>query len=164
VLKLAAEKIGWGRPVAKGRGLGLACHFTFGGYAAHAMEVEVAGDGAVKIHRCVCAADVGLAINPLGLEAQMMGGTIDGIGTATNAAITIQDGQVQQTNLNTYRLITSAEAPDVEVHLVDSPHPPGGAGEMGTPTAAPALANAIYAASGRRLRSTPFKAALAAKA
>lgn len=157
VLKLAAEKIGWGRAMPNGRGLGLAGHFTFGGYAAHAMEVEVGADGAWKIHRCVCAADVGLPINPLGLEAQMMGGTIDGIGTATHAAITVDGGRVQQSNFADYPLITSAEAPDVEVHVVRSNAPPGGAGEMGTPSAAPALANAIFAASGRRLRDTPFR-------
>jgi len=160
VLRLAAEKIGWGRSVPKGRGLGLACHFTFGGYAAHAMEVEVGPDGALKIHRAVCAADVGLVINPLGLEAQMMGGTIDGIGTAMNAAITIEGGRVQQSNFTDYPLLTSAEAPEVEVHIVRSDAPPGGAGEMGIPTAAPALANAIFAASGRRLRATPFRTQL----
>jgi len=160
VLKLAAEKIGWGRAVAKGRGLGIACHFTFGGYAAHAMEVEVAEGDAVKIHRCVCAADIGLVVNPMGAEAQMMGGTIDGIGTAMNAAITVEGGAVRQRNFNDYRLITNAEAPDVEVYFVNSPHPPGGAGEMGTPSAAPALANAIFAATGRRLRDTPLKRAL----
>lgn len=162
VLKLAAEKIGWGRAMPKGRGLGLACHFTFGGYAAHAMEVETDPDGAWKIHRCVCTADVGLPINPMGLEAQMMGGTIDGIGTATHAAITVDGGRVQQSNFTDYPLITNAEAPDVEVHIVRSGAAPGGAGEMGTPSAAPALANAIFAASGRRLRDTPFKRQLAA--
>jgi isoquinoline 1-oxidoreductase subunit beta len=156
VLKLAAEKIGWGRALPKGRGLGVACHFTFGGYAAHAFEVEVAGDGALRIHRCVCAADIGLVINPLGAEAQMMGGTIDGLSWAMHQAITVDGGRVVQGNFNDYPLLRSAEAPDVEVHLVRSDFPPGGAGEMGTPTAAPALANAIFAASGRRLRDTPF--------
>jgi isoquinoline 1-oxidoreductase subunit beta len=118
--------------------------------------VEVAGDGALRIHRCVCAADIGLVINPLGAEAQMMGGTIDGLSWAMHQAITVDGGRVVQGNFNDYPLLRSAEAPDVEVHLVRSDFPPGGAGEMGTPTAAPALANAIFAASGRRLRDTPF--------
>ena len=159
VLKLAAEKIGWGRSVGRGRGLGLACHFTFGGYAAHAMEVEVDG-AAVRIHRCVCAVDVGQPVNPLGIEAQMMGGTIDGISTAMNLAITVDGGQIVQRNFNDYPLLTSAEAPDVEVHIVRSTEPPSGAGEMGIPTAAPALANALFAASGKRLRSQPFRSRL----
>lgn len=157
VLKTAAEKIGWGRDPGRGRGLGIACHFTFGGYAAHAFEVEAESEGAVRIRRCVCAADVGRVINPLGLEAQMMGGTIDGVSTAMNAAITIEGGRVREANFNDYPLLTSSEAPDVEVHIVDSGAPPGGAGEMGIPTAAPALANAVFAATGKRLRATPFR-------
>jgi isoquinoline 1-oxidoreductase beta subunit len=156
VLKLAAEKIGWGRSVPKGRGLGLACHFTFGGYAAHAMEVEV-GPGGMKIHRAVCAVDVGQPVNPLGIEAQMMGGTIDGLSTCMNAAITVDGGQIVQRNFNDYPLLQSAEAPDVEVHIVRSTASPSGAGEMGIPTAAPALANAVFAASGKRMRRQPFR-------
>jgi isoquinoline 1-oxidoreductase beta subunit len=159
VLKLAAEKIGWGRSVPKGRGLGLACHFTFGGYAAHAMEVEV-GAGGMKIHRAVCAVDVGQPVNPLGIEAQMMGGTIDGLSTCMNAAITVDGGQIVQRNFNDYPLLQSAEAPDVEVHIVRSTASPSGAGEMGIPTAAPALANAVFAASGKRMRSQPFRGQL----
>jgi isoquinoline 1-oxidoreductase beta subunit len=161
VLKRAAGAIGWGRPVARGRGLGLAAHFTFGGYAAHALEVSTDGNGGFQIERCICAVDIGRAINPLGAEAQMMGGTIDGISTAMNAAIAIEGGRVTTANFNDYPLLTSAEAPDVEVHFVDNGFPPGGAGEMGTPTAAPALANAIFAASGRRLRDAPFRPQLA---
>jgi isoquinoline 1-oxidoreductase beta subunit len=157
VLKVAAKKIGWGRDPGKGRGLGLACHFTFGGYAAHAFEVEMASDGALKIHRAVCAVDVGQAINPLGVEAQMMGGTIDGISTAMGQAITIEDGQVVQSNFTDYPLLISREAPDVEVHIVNSGMEMSGAGEMGVPTAAPALANAIFAASRKRLRNQPFR-------
>jgi isoquinoline 1-oxidoreductase beta subunit len=89
VTRLAAEKIGWGRTLPRGRGLGLASHFTFGGYAAHAMQVVVDDDGDFRIERCVCAVDVGRPINPLGLEAQMMGGTIDGLSTALGLEITI---------------------------------------------------------------------------
>jgi isoquinoline 1-oxidoreductase beta subunit len=157
VLQRAAERIGWGRTLAPGRGLGLACHFTFGGYSAHAMEVDVGADGALAIHRCVCAVDVGRVVNPLGVDAQMMGGTIDGLSTALNLEITVENGRVQQSNFHDYPLLRSAQAPDVEVIIVDSTAEPSGAGEMGIPSALPALANAIFAASGVRLRTLPIK-------
>jgi isoquinoline 1-oxidoreductase beta subunit len=157
VLKRAATAIGWGRPVARGRGLGLASHFTFGGYAAHAMEVAVDAEGGYRIERCVCAVDVGRAINPLGLEAQMMGGTIDGISTARNLEITIEGGRVREGNFDSYPLLGMRDAPDVEVIIVPSERDPAGAGEMGIPTAAPALANALFAATGKRIRSLPIR-------
>lgn len=156
VLKIAAEKIHWGRELPKGQGLGIACHFTFGGYAAHAIEVRVDG-GALRIERCVCAIDVGQPVNPLGIEAQMMGGTLDGISTALNLEITIKDGRVVENNFGDYPLLRSAQAPDVEVHIVPSTKPPSGAGEMAIPTAAPALTNAIFAATGKRIRNLPIR-------
>jgi isoquinoline 1-oxidoreductase beta subunit len=162
VLRLAAQRIGWGRSVPRGRGLGIAGHFTFGGYAAHAMEVSVASDGSYRIERCVCAVDVGRPINRLGLEAQMMGGTIDGLSTARNLEISIKEGQVMQSNFNDYPLLRIADAPDVEVAIVDSERDPSGAGEIGLPTAAPALTNAIFAASGHRVRNLPIGARLTA--
>jgi isoquinoline 1-oxidoreductase beta subunit len=155
VLRLAAEKIGWGRRVATGRGLGIAAHFVFGGYTAHAVEVEVAG-GELRVHRCVVASDVGQPVNPLGLEAQISGGTIDGMSAALHQEITVKDGRIEQSNFGDYRLLSMREAPIVEVHIVPSTLPPAGAGEMGTPTIAPALANAIFAATGKRLRRMPF--------
>lgn len=155
VLRRAADAIGWGRRLPPGRGLGLAAHFTFGGYAAHALEVTVAKDGTLRIERCICAVDVGRPINPLGLQAQMMGGTIDGLSTALNLAITIEGGRVQQSNFDDYPLLKSAQAPDVQVIIVDSDAEPSGAGEMGIPTLAPALCNAIFAACGVRLRRLP---------
>jgi isoquinoline 1-oxidoreductase subunit beta len=155
VLREAARHIGWERAPMAGRGRGIACHFTFGGYAAHAMEVSVVR-GEVRIHRCVCVADVGQPINPLGLDAQLMGGTIDGISTAMRLGITTAAGRVAQRNFTDYRLLTMAEAPDVEVHVIPSTLPPSGAGEMGIPSALPALTNAIAAATGHRIRRLPI--------
>ena len=156
VTRLAAEKIGWRRKLPPGHGLGIASHFTFGGYAAHAMEVSVDADGALTIHRCVCAVDVGQPVNPLGIEAQMMGGTIDGLSTAMALEIRIDKGRVVTKNFPDYPLLRSAQAPDVEVHVVPSRESPSGAGEMGIPTVAPALANAIFAATGVRIRRLPI--------
>ena len=157
VLKSAARAIGYGnRTLPEGHGIGLAAHFVFGGYTAHAMEVSVE-NGKPRIHRCVCATDVGQAVNPLGLEAQMMGATLDGISTAMNLEITVKDGRVQQNNFPDYPLLRMADAPDVEVVIVNSGFPPSGAGEMGIPTAAPALTNAIFAATGKRIRRLPIK-------
>lgn len=157
VLKLAAEKIGWGRAVPKGRGLGIAGHFVFGGYTAHAVEVSVADDGTLAVHRIVCAGDVGRLVNPLGVEAQMMGGTIDGLSTALNLEITLRDGQVVQRTFADYPLLQMKDAPAVEVHLVQSRLDPVGAGEMGLPSLPPALTNAIFAACGVRIRELPIR-------
>ena len=156
VARLAAEKIGWQRKLPQGHGLGIASHFTFGGYTAHAMEVSVGSDGIPVIHRCVCAVDVGQPVNPLGIEAQMMGGTIDGLSTAMNLEIRIDGGRIMTGNFPDYPLLRSARAPDVEVHIVASRETPCGAGEMGIPTAAPAFTNALFAATGVRIRRLPI--------
>ena len=155
VLRRAAKRIGWGRELPAGHGLGIAAHFTVGGYAAHAMEVAVAGDGSYRIERCVCVVDVGRPINRLGIEAQMMGGTIDGISTAQNLEIHIERGQVVEGNFDSYPLLQMADGPDVEIEIIDSERDPSGAGEMGIPTAVPALSNALFAATGKRIRSLP---------
>jgi len=160
VLQEAARRIGWGTPTPAGRGRGVACHFTFGGYAAHAMEVSVVR-GEVVFHRCICVVDVGQPVNLLGIEAQMMGGTIDGLSAAMRQAITVREGRVVQRNFTDYRLMRMSQAPDVEVHVVPSALPPVGAGEMGVPSALPCLANAIAAATGRRIRTLPVGGQLA---
>lgn len=156
VLQLAADKIGWKEKRTDGHGIGIACHFTFGGYCAHAFEVSVEGKD-LRIHRAICAVDVGRAVNPLGLEAQMIGGTIDGISTALNLAITVKEGQVQQHNFPDYPLLRMAQSPqNVEVHIAESTEDPSGAGEIGIPSVAPALANAVYAATTVRVRKLPM--------
>jgi isoquinoline 1-oxidoreductase beta subunit len=158
VLERVAREIGWGRAVPRGRGVGLAAHFTFGGYAAHAIEISVSPAGAIAFERVVCAVDVGRPINPLGIAAQMQGGTIDGLSTAMNLEITIKDGRVEQSNFDGYPLAPMVQMPrDIEVHVIDSPVDPAGCGEMGIPTAAPALANAIFAATGVRIRNLPMR-------
>ncbi len=160
VTERVAKEIGYGRKLPKGHGIGIASHFVFGGYAAHALEVSVK-NGKPHIHRCVCVADVGRIVNPLGLEAQMMGGTIDGLSTAMNLGITVKNGKIEQTNFPNYPLMQMRDAPDVEVHLMETEFAPAGGGEMGIPTAAPALCNAIFAATGKRIRTLPIGRQLA---
>jgi isoquinoline 1-oxidoreductase subunit beta len=155
VLREAARRIDYGRQRAKGRGVGIAAHFTFGGYTAHAIEVSARGDS-WHIENCVCVADVGHVVNPLGVHAQLSGGTIDGISTATGLQITVENGRVQQSNFDGYPLLRLPDAPKVETYIVPSTMTPCGAGEMGIPGAAPALANAVFAATGRRLRDLPL--------
>jgi isoquinoline 1-oxidoreductase beta subunit len=155
VLREAARQIGYNRKLPARHGIGLASHFTHGGYAAHAIEVAVSEAGEVSVVRCVCAADVGLIVNPLGAEAQFMGATLSGLSAALKLQITLKDGRIEQSNFPDYPLLRMAEAPEVEVFLLDSPYAPTGAGEIGIPPAAPALVNAIFAATGKRLRRLP---------
>jgi isoquinoline 1-oxidoreductase beta subunit len=154
VLRRAAERIGWGTTLPKGTGRGIAGHFVFGGYTAHAMEVAMS-DGELRVGRCVCVSDVGTVVNPLGVEAQLEGGTIDGLSTALNQGITVEGGRIVQSNFTDYPLMRMAQAPDVEVDVLRTDFAPSGAGEMGIPSAAPALANAIFAATGKRIRHLP---------
>jgi isoquinoline 1-oxidoreductase beta subunit len=156
VLKIAADKIGWTEKRNDGHGVGVACHFTFGGYTAHAFEVSVTGTN-LTIHRALCVVDVGRVVNPLAVEAQMMGGTLDGVSTALNLAVTVKEGQVQQHNFPDYPPMHMAQSPQsVEVHIVESTENPSGAGEIGVPSSAPALANAVYAATTVRVRKLPL--------
>jgi isoquinoline 1-oxidoreductase beta subunit len=157
LLRFVAERIGYGRDLLEGRGIGLATHFTFGGYAAHAMEVTVGSDGKLTIERIVAAIDCGLAVHPNAVEAQLQGGTVDGLSTALGLEITVKDGRVQQSNFHDYPLARIAMVPTLfEAHILSYDDVPTGVGEMGIPSAAPALANAIFAACGKRIRNLPI--------
>ena len=158
VLKLAAEKAGWGNVLGKGRGLGIAVHESFHTYVAQAAEVTVADDGRFKVDKVVCAVDCGIAVNPDVVVAQMEGGIGYALGTALRNKITLTNGQVDQSNFHDYEPLRIGDMPKVEVHIVGSAEPPTGVGEPGVPALAPAVSNAIFAATGKRLRSLPFTA------
>ena len=154
-LDLAAEKFGWGKKLPAGHGAGIAVHASFGSYVAQIAEVSL-DKGAIKVHRVVCAIDCGPVVNPLAIEAQMQSGIAFGLGAALHSEITFKDGKVEQGNFNNYGVLRLVEMPRVEVYIVPSSDKMGGAGEPGTPPIAPAVANAVFAASGKRLRKLPF--------
>ncbi|TLY26782.1 MAG: xanthine dehydrogenase family protein molybdopterin-binding subunit [Nitrospirae bacterium] len=155
VLELAAEKAGWGQPLPEGQGRGLSVQFVFGSYVAQVAEVEVAKSGEVRVTRVVCAVDCGMVVNPDTVRAQMEGGIMFGLTAALFNEITLKDGRVEQSNFDDYRMLRINEAPAVEVYLVKSAEAPGGIGEPGTTALAPALTNAIFAATGKRIRKLP---------
>jgi isoquinoline 1-oxidoreductase beta subunit len=154
-LDLAAEKAGWDQPLSKNRSRGIVCAHHRGAYASLVAEISVS-KGMPQVHRVVCVADCGVIINPSILEAQMLGCIHDGLWSSLHGKITIQNGRVQQGNFHDYRLMRMAEMPEIEVYLVDSDEPPGGAGELATPLVAPAIANAATGLIGKRLRRLPF--------
>src|SRR6059036_210771 len=159
VLELAAEKAGWGKPLAKGRGRGIATHFSFDSYVAQVVEASVEKDGTVRVHRVVCAVDCGRAINPDVVKAQMEGGIIFGLTAALKTEITLENGRVQQKNFHDYQMLRMFESPEIEVHIVPSELSPTGVGEPSVPPVAPALTNAIFAVTGKRVRRLPIRAA-----
>jgi len=156
VLELAAKAAGWGSPLPKGKGRGIAVAEAFGTYVAQVAEVTVAPNDKVKVDRVVCAVDCGTPINPDVITAQMEGGIGFGLGAALYGAITLKDGQVEQTNFDAYQVLRIDEMPKVEVHIVPSPEAPTGVGEPGVAPVGPAVANAVFAATGKRLRVLPF--------
>ena len=156
VLELAATKAGWGTPLPAGRSRGIAVYKSFESFAAQVAEVSVSPAGDVRVHRVVCAIDCGMYVNPSTIEAQMQSGIVYGLTAALNGAITIENGRVTQSNFHDYRMLRLAEMPVVEVHIVPSTEAPGGVGEPGTPPIAPAVCNAIFAATGKRIRKLPI--------
>jgi isoquinoline 1-oxidoreductase subunit beta len=158
VLDLAAEKAGWGRPMPAGSGRGVSVIFGFGTYVAQIAEVAVDKGGQVRVRRVVCAVDCGQRVNPDTIKAQIEGGIIFGIAAALYGQITIKDGRVEQGNFDSYQVLRINEAPAIEVHLISSNEAPGGIGEPGTAAIAPAVVNAIFAATGKRLRKLPVDA------
>jgi isoquinoline 1-oxidoreductase beta subunit len=159
VLELAAQKAGWAQPLPERAGRGVSLQTVFGTYMAHVVEVEVAKSGAVRVQRVVCAADCGTVVNPDTVRAQIQSGIIFGITAALYGEITLKNGRIEQTNFDTYQMLRIKEAPAIEVYIVESSEPPGGMGECGTSLIVPAVANAIFAATGKRLRKMPVDAA-----
>src|SRR5260370_42083400 len=159
VLNLVAEKAGWGKPLPPGRGRGIATHFSFDSYVAQVVEASVEKEGTVRVHRVVCAVDCGRTINPDIVKAQMEGGIIFGLTAALKTEITFENGRVQQKNFHDYQMLRMFESPEIEVHIVPSELSPTGVDEPSVPPVAPALTNAIFAATRNRVRLLPDRAA-----
>ncbi|HEX5666373.1 MAG TPA: molybdopterin cofactor-binding domain-containing protein [Hyphomicrobium sp.] len=155
VLKLAAEKAGWGTPPADGIARGVAVHESFKSFVAQVAEVRIA-DGRAKVDRVVCAVDCGLPINPDNIVAQIEGGIGYGLGAVLHSHVTLTDGVVDQANFGDYEVLRFNEMPKVEVHIIPSTEPPTGIGEPGTPPVGPAVANAVAALTGQRIRALPL--------
>lgn len=157
VLDLCVEKAGWGQPLPAGVFRGVAVHTAFGSCAAQVVEASVGKDGGIKVHRVVCAIDCGRVINPDGVEAQIAGGIVFALSAALYGNITVKDGGIEQSNFHDYAVLRMPDMPKIEVHTVPSEAAPTGVGEPGVPPLAAALANAVFAATGKRLRSLPLK-------
>jgi isoquinoline 1-oxidoreductase beta subunit len=158
VLELAADKAGWGTPLPPRTGRGVSLQFAFASFMAQIAEVEVSDEGTVRVRRVVCAVDCGTVVNPDTVEAQVQSAIVFGISAALYGKITLKNGRVEQGNFDTYPVVRIDEAPKMDVHIVRSGEPPGGMGEAGTSAIGPAVANAIYAATGKRLRTLPIDA------
>ena len=157
VLELAAEKAGWGKPLPAGRARGIAVHASFESYTAQVAEVSVDSGGKARVHRVVCAVDCGRYVNPGIIEAQVQGAVIFGLTAAFYDELTFEKGRIQQSNFHDYPMLRINETPEIEVHIVKNNEKSGGIGEPGVPCAAPAVANAIFAATGKRIRKLPIR-------
>jgi isoquinoline 1-oxidoreductase beta subunit len=155
VLDLAAQKANWGGPLTAGRARGIAVHESFGSWCAQVAEVSLF-ERRIRVHRVVCAIDCGRPVNPETIRAQMEGGIVFGLSAALYGQITLKDGRVQQSNFHDYPVLRIDQMPEVEVHIVPSTEPPSGIGEPGTPLMAAAVCNALFALTGRRVRSLPL--------
>jgi len=156
VLDLAAEKSGWGQPLPKGSGRGVSVQNVFGSYMAQVAEVAVSKDGDDAVKRITCAVDCGIGINPNTIEAQAQSAIVYGLTAVLYGEITLKDGRVEQSNFDNYRALRINEIPAIDIHIIDSGEAPGGMGEPGTCAVPPAITNAIFAATGVRLRKLPI--------
>lgn len=156
VIKLAAEKADWGKPLPAGRGRGLAFHFSHAGHFAEVAEVSVDPNKRLTVHRVTVAGDIGAIINMSDAESQCEGAVIDGLSTMLGLEITLENGRVQQSNFDRYPILNIADAPQVQVHFIQTDFPPTGVGEPALPPLAPAVCNAIFAATGHRARTLPL--------
>jgi isoquinoline 1-oxidoreductase beta subunit len=157
VLDLAAKEAGWGKPLPKGHYRGIAVGESFGSYVAQVAEISVSKDAGVRVHRVVCAVDCGTVVNPDTVVAQMEGGIVYGLTATLKGAITLDKGRVVQSNFDSYPLLRYNETPIIEVHILPNEEGPGGVGEPGVPPIAPAVANAVFAATGKRIRHLPIQ-------
>ena len=156
VLQLAAEKGDWGKSLPPGHGRGIACHYSFNSYAANVVEAAVE-NGRVRVMRVVSAVDIGTAVHPDGVRAQVESAIVYGLTATLKSQITIQDGRAMQNNFNKFTTLSMKETPRLEVHIVPSNIAPTGIGEPGLPPVAPALMNAIFVATGKRVRRLPLQ-------
>jgi isoquinoline 1-oxidoreductase beta subunit len=156
VIKAVAERAGWGRTLPRGRGLGLAFHFSHQGHFAEVAEVSVDASKKVTVHKVWVVADIGPIVNLSSAENQCQGSVVDALSTAMGLKITFENGRAEQTNFHQYPIVRIDKAPEIDVHFLDTDYPPTGCGEPAFPPAAPAIANAIFAATGQRIRTLPF--------
>jgi len=160
VLEMAAEKAGWGKPIAKGVARGIAQHACQGSYTAQVADISVdKKDGKIKVHRIVCAVDCGPTVNPGHIEAQIQGGVIIALSTTLKEQVQFANGGVKSANFDDYDVIRMNEVPEIEVHVVKSTEKMGGVAELGVPATAPAVANAFFKATGVRIRRLPLNPA-----
>ncbi len=155
VLNLAAEQAGWGSPLPEGRARGVAVHESFGSFVAEVAEVSV-DKGWIRVHKVTCAVDCGIAVNPETIRAQLQSAVAFGLSATLHSAVSLKDGRVQESNFNDYKVLRLAEMPEVQTYIVPSTDRPGGVGEPGTPPIGPAVANAVFALTGTRLRDLPL--------
>src|SRR5438270_7981600 len=158
-LKTAGEKAGWGKAPPNGRARGLAVHESFGSIIAEVAEVSVDEHKEIHVHKVSCAVDCGMAINPLGVEAQVQGAVAFGLSAVLQSELTLKDGRVEQSNFHDYEVLRLPDMPEVAVHIIESDAKMGGIGEPATAPISAAVANAVYALTNQRLRSLPLRLA-----
>jgi len=158
LLELVAQKAGWGSALPAGQGRGIAVHKSFGSYTAQVAEVSVSKEGEVRVHKVVCAVDCGRIVNPDTIEAQMESGIVFGLSATLFSEITFKKGRVEQNNFHNYKLLRMKHMPVIEVHIMPSEEKSGGVGEPGVPPIAAAVANAVFAVTGKRIRRLPIRA------